>query len=88
MIALEVSVNGERVCLAGVSGVVWCTMGLGRFVDPDGKFMLRVGGREYGQPKGGNFFHWLDETLKLGDEVTVRFIETDTVDPPRRRSPT
>jgi hypothetical protein len=86
MVALEVSINGQRVCLAGASGVVWCTMYWGRFVKPDGESWLRVGGREYGQPKGGDFFRWLEHSLQIGDEVTVRLVESETVDLPASTS--
>jgi hypothetical protein len=80
MVALELSINGQRACLAGASGVVWSTMFWGRFVNADGESKLRVGGREYGQPKGGAFYRWAEHGLKIGDEVTVRLIESDAVD--------
>ena len=86
LVALEVSINRQRVCLAGASGVAWCTMHWGRFVNPDGESWLRVGGREYGQPKGGDFYRWLEQGLQICDEVTVRIVESDAVDAPASTS--
>lgn len=84
MIALEISVNGERVCLAGASGSVYCTTFWGRFTPPEGQFVLRIGGREYGQGvgKAGDSHEWPPHFINLGDEVTLRFVESESVDPP------
>lgn len=81
MKAFEVWINGEKRCVAGVSGddallsvgVLWTRVAS----------TLQVGGME-----GDEHLRWLDQTqlaLKVGDEVMFRLVETDVVDEPIQR---
>lgn len=87
MIALEISVNGQRACLAGASGCVYTTLHWTRFVVNEGRLRIGVGGREFGQPKGGDFYEWSVPEIKFGDEVTIRILDTDAVDAPSKVRP-
>lgn len=87
MIAFEISINGKRVCLAGASGCVYGTLHWSRFVVSEGHCQLRVGGRQYGQPKGGDYFEWAVPSIGLGDEVTIRIVEAESADPPALTDP-
>lgn len=76
MKAFEVSVNGKRVCVAGVgdvgvmtSHVTWTSRGTCHF---------RLGGLDQTKQR----LDWIDSELSLGDEVTIRFVEAAQVDPP------
>ena len=43
---------------------------------------MRVGGLE-----NNEFLKWSTHDLRLGDEIIVRIIETDSIDPPAERKP-
>lgn len=82
MQGLEVSLNGEKLCVAGVRG----SHALNATIEVLGAeapgMTLRVAGLE-----NEIFVIWCDRELQVGDEVTVRMIETDVSDPPLRRAP-
>ena len=84
MKAFLVAVNGQRVCLAGVgsNGVMGVTAqwtgGKGLEVGSlDESLKLTVGGlntatREY--------VHWEAPAISTGDEITIKVVESETVD--------
>lgn len=86
MIALEVSRNGRRLCLAGVgeNGVVssslhWCGYGAGKKrLRPQ----LEVGGLDSIRDE---FVTWIKRALVAGDEITIRVVEAKAVDKPKKR---
>lgn len=75
MIAFEVSVNGDKKCTAGVGAKDGLNVIISGPRLPD----LHVGGLS-----GEEHLRWLKPgfELKVGDEVTVRVVETDVVDEP------
>lgn len=81
MIAFEISVNGEKLCTAGIGdkGV------LSAIINGPKRPNLSVGGLA-----NDEHLHWLEREagfgLKVGDEVTVRIVEADCVDEPVGRS--
>ena len=91
MRAMEIYINGKRRCTIGVgaSGVLSSIV---RWVDIpiEGK---RSRADEFGVSSGGlvvkgkKHIHcvWLNETLGLGDEVTVKLVEKRRVDRPKTR---
>ena len=84
MRAFEIYVNGERLCLAGVSsaGVVTAII---EYLGRDEEHLhLHVGGllipeREH--------VTWRDRSLSVGDDVRIKILESDKVDAPTKRSP-
>lgn len=87
MICFEVWVNGEKVCVAGVgnSGVLSSIVSWGgrenrKFIKPK----LHVGGLV-----NGEHVRWTEEGhyLDVGDEVTIKIVETNTADEPVRKYP-
>ena len=79
MIALEISVNGSVCCVVGtapnhrvVSSMVSWT-----HRDPD-QFCLQV----VGAPQADQHLTWDMPEVSLGDEITIRIVETDRVDEP------
>jgi len=83
MRAFDVLLNGKRLCVAGVgdngvlSTIVNHVAGFGR-----DEVSLRVGGLASATEE---HVTWRALTLRVGDEVTVRIIEADSVDKPRSR---
>src|SRR5208337_3081463 len=93
---LEIYVNGRRLCRAGVgpTGVVSANVNWvgGASASKDkarrtvkGKAELCVGGF-YRQESGADVVpEWVSRVLRPGDEVSIRFLDASTVDPPRRQ---
>lgn len=99
MIAFQVSINGERACLAGVDsgrGVLSTTVTwvkrkvpkkLRRKVGPDEDLRISVGGLDPTARVDGEFVDWVERPLRAGDVIEIRVLDTDRVDPPARRRP-
>ena len=83
MICFEVWVNGEKICLAGVgeSDVLTCILDGGR---RGLKSNLHVGGLV-----NEKHVRWTEKrhSLEVGDEVTIKIVEADTVDEPILKYP-
>ena len=86
MICLEVWVNGEKICLAGTGigkGVLNSIIDLNS-IGPEGatKYInLDVGGLV-----NEEYLRWIERhSLEVGDEVTIKIVEADTVDEPVRK---
>jgi len=84
MKALEVFVNGERVCVAGVGrdGVLSAIIDWTGSPDSEDHFGLHVGGLD-----GDSSEHlgWEVPTIDIGTEVLVRILDVTNVDSPSRR---
>ena len=89
MICLEVWVNGEKICLAGTGigkGVLNSIIDLNS-IGPEGAVKhinLHVGGLV-----NDEHLRWTEKRhpLEVGDEVTIKIVEADTVDEPVRKYP-
>jgi len=83
MRGMEVHLNGNKLCTAGIGtdGVLNTTINV---VSRKGEYHMemRVGGLE-----NNEFLNWSTNGLRVGDEITVRIIETDSIDPPAERKP-
>lgn len=93
MIALEVSLNGKRVCVAGADDLCALTASVEAFGklgkmsaplrpdDTSGDLCYAVGGMDSRQDV---YHYWQIPTpLKVGDVIQVRILETDAPDPPQ-----
>lgn len=92
MIALEVSLNGKRVCVAGAEDL----QGLSASVEVFGKLgqkskplrpdksedlYFSVGGMD---SRKDVYQYWqLPTSMKVGDVIQVRILESDSPDPPQ-----
>ena len=84
MRALEVSLNGKRICVAGVNnGVVTTYVNLVDHVSGEKNDFCAIDGTE--GPAPGTFYHWGHRSITVGDELTIRVVETDSVDAPTKR---
>lgn len=90
MLAFEIMINGEKVLAAGVEDwdLIHADIMARRAkeaIESD-EYELSVGGLPQ-QIEDGKLEHirWGRTELKLGDQITIRLIETDAADPPIRR---
>ena len=94
--ALEITVEGQRVCTAGLPefGVVTCILdGRRRLAahtvdgkdEPGWTYEFRVGGVHGPEPEVQEFLEWHESELQVGQEVVVRLVEIDEVDEPAER---
>ena len=81
MIAFEILVNGQRVCVAGASAVVGQTLSWTPNMKNNAR--LSVGGIDK-REAGDDMVSWPVPSIVVGDEITIRVIETDAVDEPTR----
>ncbi|MFG0334820.1 MAG: hypothetical protein ACF8TS_15805 [Maioricimonas sp. JB049] len=84
---LEVLLNGERVCLAGIDGDGVLAVGLNYVKQPDedARFDLHVGGLgryRSDQPREQHVTWPTPETIGVGDELTIRLIPPGEFDSP------
>ena len=83
MRAFDVRLNGKQLCIAGIGGdgslnaMIDYSAGQGKQ-----RLSLRVGGLA---ADADEFVTWSAMSLNVGDEITLRIIEADSVDPPRTR---
>jgi len=86
MIAFEVTVNGKRVCTAGLDrlGVISTTL---TYVQRKDKAELdfNVGGLLSHQKEGDEYVTWIKETLKPGDSITIQIVEAAESNEPKER---
>jgi hypothetical protein len=79
---MEVHLNGDRLCTAGIGAdAVLNTM-----VDVIGRrngynMMIRVGGLE-----NNEFLTWSRRDLRIGDEIRIRIVKTESIDVPVERN--
>ena len=90
MIALEVSINGERVFLAGIEDwdILHANLMARRaqMQGEDDEFEIDVGG--LAQPKVQNqleHVRWGRKKLSVGDAITIRIVQVSTADTPIKR---
>ena len=87
MIAYQVSLNGKPVATAGLShGVIsaianWVFIPSDVAVDPatDWGASFSLAGLDHTTSK---HLHWFRANLRVGDEITLRLVDVDAVDPP------
>lgn len=86
MVAFVVSVNGRRVCVAGVGGSGVLGAHVSWFMRPDrpDSGELQVGGLD---TVAREHLDWpVPVKLQVGDTVSVQAVELDAVDPPAERT--
>ena len=80
MRAFEISLNGERLCVAGIGENGVLNTMITQVIGTDrNDLSLRTGGLISSTQE---HVVWTPTSLNVGDEVFVRIIETETVDPP------
>jgi hypothetical protein len=91
MKAFAVLVNGRAIGTMGVGDngllsamIHWSS---GRPAEIAGEFFMMLGGVEHCAGGQRDHLRWPAPSLRLGDEVTIRFVEVEKVDPPNQRYP-
>ena len=82
MICFEVSINGKRVCLAGIgdSGVLSTIV---NWVNGNhDRLDIHVGGLTQIGINESQHVSWIDQQLIVGDEVSIRIVESVVCDEP------
>jgi hypothetical protein len=83
MRGLEVYLNEVKLCTAGVGYGAALNATVDVVSQDTGYDMtFRVGGLE-----NDEFVIWSDRALRVGDQINIRVVETQSVDPPERRNP-
>jgi hypothetical protein len=85
MRAIEVYVNGKRVCTAGVPATGWLSASVNCNAparEGTSGGMLSIQGQD-----GAEVVVWPVRMVEPSDEVTIRFCEADAVDQPSLRRP-
>jgi hypothetical protein len=91
MKAFSVLINGQAVATigAGSQGLLTAIIHwmAGRPSEIGGEFSLMLGGLTSGASDQQEHLRWPSPSLTLGDEVTIRLVDADRVDPPSHREP-
>lgn len=102
MLCFEVSINGKRVCLAGIGdfGVLsailtWvkrnpsrCPKGMNKAKWCEEELSFNVGGLVSQINKDDSQPNWIDRSLKPGDKIVIRIWNRPECDPPQKRRKT
>ena len=81
MLALEITINGRKRIVAATTSNRVLAVGL-TWTHGDGEHLrLNIGGIT---DDADNYFKWNVPELTLGDEITIRIVETDSPDEPDR----
>jgi hypothetical protein len=83
MTALEIRVNGEKVCAAGKKGLNILSAAV-TWLKTRKVWDFRVRGVT-GQKGFEEHLNWLDRQLGPGDSITIAVVETNGSDEPQRR---
>ena len=91
MKAMEISINGRKQCVTGVGtrGVLATTVNwinTQNIAKSDCEFGIVAGGLKIDAKKRTSNIEWLNKQLRLGDEITIRLIETDRANNPKRKT--
>jgi hypothetical protein len=84
MVALEVVLNGERACLAGVGakGGIHVLIDWADSPNNESETSLSVSGFD---SSTGEYLNWGVPSICLGTEILVRFVDVAIVDPSSKR---
>ena len=80
MLALEISINGKRLCVAATTPNAVLATGLTWTKREPTDLRFNVGGVTGDDT--GNHFNWNVPDLNVGDEISIRIIETERYDEP------
>ena len=86
MLAFEISINGVKKCTTGITGngcmtaiLTWLEHHPARHRQ-DNKVNFNVGA-SWGITENEEDGKWIDESLHVGDSITIRVVEVSEVDP-------
>lgn len=90
MKCFEITINGVKVCTAGIGddGVLTSIMSLGKRKNDSEMLDLRVGGLAHREAGATEQLEWINQNLAVGDEVTIKIVEASECDEANRKEVT
>jgi len=99
MICFEISINGKKICIAGINSkygtltsiLTWVKRDLNQFSPevrhkiPEEKLDLNVGGYISHAKNDDENLEWINQSLSPGDEIKIRIIESPQAGEPTKR---
>jgi|SRR5688572_22640998 len=83
-LCFEVRINGGPPTIAGRAGISVLSSTL-TYVSSRDELELRVGGLVSGAPHDNEFIEWVQQDLKVGDQVSVQIVDRDAPSAPVAR---
>lgn len=77
MKALNVVVNGQQICLAGLTEAGFVGAHVNILNAPESPLSLNITGMQ-----DNTTLHWCEFPLEIGSEVSIRVVDADTADAP------
>lgn len=99
MIAFEIRLNGKKLCTAGINAmhgllescISWSKRDLSSLPEENRNVVsaedikITVGGQARFSPNHYESLKWKGFKLAVGDEVSIKIVETDIIDEPNKR---
>lgn len=96
MLSFEITINGEKICSAGIESefglltsiLSWAKRDTSQLPEvervkvPAEELKLTVGGQVREKDSKQINVQWVGRYLSIGDEITIRIIETSDIDKP------
>src|SRR5262245_37407472 len=83
-VCFEVRINGGPLTITGQADISVLSACL-TFVSARSELEFRAGGLVSNAPHDNEHIDWLRQDLKIGDEVSIRIVDSDSVSVPLRR---
>jgi hypothetical protein len=90
MLCIELNRNGQRLATAGLQGKGVLSVIFDRVLSdahgPMERRHFRLGGLDT-STEPNSMLHWIGGPVEIGDTFTVRFLDSDSADPPTHSEP-
>ena len=80
-LCFEVRINDGPAVISGRAGISVLSSTL-TFISSRNELELRVGGLASAGSRDNEFIEWINQDLKIGDQVSIRIVETNAVSDP------
>ena len=80
-LCFEVRINDGPVTISGQAGISVLSSTL-TFVSASNALEFRVGGLASAGSRDNEFIEWIRQDLQIGDQVSIRIVETDSLSAP------
>ena len=80
-LCFEVRINDGPAVISGRAGISVLSSTL-TFISSSNALEFRVGGLASASSRDNEFIEWIKQDLKIGDQISIRIVETSAVSPP------
>jgi len=80
-LCFEVRINDGPAVVSGRAGISVLSSTL-TFISSRNELEFRVGGLDSASSRDNEFIEWIRQELKIGDQVSIRIVETNAVSEP------